>query len=177
MLLFTLRGTPTLYYGDELGMRDLEIPPEKVQDPFEKNVPGKGLGRDPARTPMQWDASPNAGFCPPDAEPWLPLADDYETANVAAEREDPRSMLTLHRRLLALRRAETALFLGSYEPVEAEGDLLAYVREKDGRRFLIALNLGPEPAAFETGGWMTGGKIALSTHLDREGGGRRSWLP
>jgi alpha-glucosidase len=168
MLLFTLRGTPTLYYGDELGMRDVEIPPEKVQDPFEKNVPGKGLGRDPARTPMQWDAGPNAGFCPPEVEPWLPLADDYKTSNVASEREDPASMLELHRRLLALRRAEPALSLGSYEPVESEGDLLTYVREKGDRRFLIALNLGPEPATLKTGGWMAEGKIALSTHLDRE---------
>ena len=166
MLLFTLRGTPTLYYGDELGMRDIEIPPGKVQDPFEKNVPGQGLGRDPARTPMQWDSGPNAGFCPPAVEPWLPLADDYESANVASEREDPSSILTLHRRLLALRRSEPALALGSYSPVEAEGDLLAYVREKDDRRFLIALNLGPEPTTFESP--EIEGRLVLSTHLDRE---------
>src|SRR3954470_23616577 len=62
MLLFTLRGTPTLYYGDELGMHDVDIPPERVQDPFERNVPGRGLGRDPQRTPMQWNAQPHAGF-------------------------------------------------------------------------------------------------------------------
>jgi alpha-glucosidase len=62
MLLLTLRGTPTLYYGDEIGMRDVPIAPDRIQDPFEKNVPGRGLGRDPERTPMQWNASPNAGF-------------------------------------------------------------------------------------------------------------------
>ena len=62
MLLLTLRGTPTLYYGDEIGMHNVPIPPDRVQDPFEKNVPGLGLGRDPARTPMQWSAAPNAGF-------------------------------------------------------------------------------------------------------------------
>ena len=62
MLLLTLRGTPTLYYGDELGMTDVPIPPDEVQDPFEKNEPRHGLGRDPQRTPMQWDSSPNAGF-------------------------------------------------------------------------------------------------------------------
>ena len=77
MLLLTLRGTPTLYYGDEIGMQDVPIPPERVQDPFEKNVPGIGLGRDPERTPMQWNAAPNAGFT--DGTPWLPLADDYAT--------------------------------------------------------------------------------------------------
>jgi len=62
VLLLTLRGTPTLYYGDEIGMRDVPIPPDRVQDPFEKNVPGLGLGRDPERTPMQWSAAPHAGF-------------------------------------------------------------------------------------------------------------------
>ena len=167
MLLLTLRGTPTLYYGDELGMRDVEIPPELVQDPFEKNVPGRGLGRDPARTPMQWDASPHAGFCPPGVEPWLPVADDYRTYNVAAMREDPASMLNLHRLLLALRRAEPALATGSYRPVKTTGDLLAYVRESDGRRFLVVLNLGHSPAALQ--GPEVRGRLALSTHLDRDG--------
>ena len=62
MLLLTLRGTPTLYYGDEIGLPQATIPPERVQDPFEKNVPGLGLGRDGCRTPMQWDASRYAGF-------------------------------------------------------------------------------------------------------------------
>jgi alpha-glucosidase len=62
MLLLTLRGTPTLYNGDEIGMHDVPIPPDRVQDPFERNVPGIGAGRDPERTPMQWDAGRNAGF-------------------------------------------------------------------------------------------------------------------
>ena len=169
MLLFTLRGTPTLYYGDELGMPDVEIQPELVQDPFEKNVPGRGLGRDPARTPMQWEAGPNAGFCPEGVEPWLPVADDYRTYNVAAEREDPRSMLALHRRLLALRRAEPALAVGSYEPVEDTGNLLAYVRENGGRRLLVVLNLGDRPHDFAADGLQIRGRLVLSTHLDRDG--------
>src|SRR5262249_13091708 len=76
MLLLTLRGTPTLYYGDELGMPDVPIPSERVQDPFEKNVPGRGLGRDPERTPMPWRSGPGAGFTTGD--PWLPLGDDAE---------------------------------------------------------------------------------------------------
>jgi alpha-glucosidase len=70
MLLLTLRGTPTMYYGDELGMLNVPIPADRVQDPFEKNVPGKGLGRDPSRTPMLWNATPYAGFS--DHPPWLP---------------------------------------------------------------------------------------------------------
>src|SRR5919198_758685 len=111
MLLLTLRGTPTLYYGDEIGMPDAVIPPRLVQDPWEKNVPGLGLGRDPERTPMQWDSSPNAGFTT--GTPWLPIAADYQTVNVAVERDDPASMLTLYRRLIALRRATPALAVGS----------------------------------------------------------------
>jgi alpha-glucosidase len=167
MLLLTLRGTPTLYYGDELGMRDVEIPPELVQDPFGKNVPS--FGRDPSRTPMQWDGRANAGFCPDGVEPWLPLAGDHGTTNVAAGRGDPASMLTLHRRLLALRRAEPALAVGSYAPVEADGDILAYTREKDGRRFLMVLNLGHRSRTFASG--EIRGRLALSTHLDRDGEG------
>ena len=164
MLLLTLRGTPTLYYGDEIGMRDGDIPPELVQDPWEKNVPGIGLGRDPERTPMQWDAGPNAGFTT--GVPWLPVADDHRTNNVATQRDDPRSMLTLHRRLLALRRAEPALAIGSFAPVEDTGGVLAYHREHGNKRFLVALNLGPEPRRLRLDG---GGRVALSTHLDRKG--------
>jgi alpha-glucosidase len=165
MLLFTLRGTPTLYYGDELGMSDVETPPELVQDPFEKNVPGQGLGRDPARTPMQWDETANAGFTT--GKPWLPLADDHRTNNVSTGREDPTSMLILHRRLLALRRAEPALAVGSYAPVVADNDMLAYAREKDGRRFLMVLNLGHRSRTFTSE--EINGRLALSTHLDRDG--------
>src|SRR5262249_10845108 len=105
MLLLTLRGTPTIYYGDELGMGDGVIPPEKEQDPWGKRVPGMGFGRDPERTPMQWDTTPNAGFCPPGVEPWLPVNADYAQRNVDMQRNDPRSMFTLTHRLLHLRRA------------------------------------------------------------------------
>jgi alpha-glucosidase len=105
-MLLTLRGTPTMYYGDELGMTDVPIPAERVHDPWERNVPGLGLGRDPERTPMQWSAEPHAGFST--VEPWLPVAADFGTHSVARERDDPRSMLTLYRRLIALRRAAPA---------------------------------------------------------------------
>jgi alpha-glucosidase len=165
MLLLTLRGTPTMYNGDEIGMHDVDIPPELVQDPQELGVPGIGLGRDPERTPMQWDASPNAGFTT--GTPWLPLADDYQRFNVAAEQSDPRSMLTLHRRLIALRRSSPALEIGSYAPVAAEGDLLAYVRSAGSQRFLIALNLGSQEQSLDLGALR--GRVVISTHLDREG--------
>jgi alpha-glucosidase len=167
MLLLTLRGTPTLYYGDEIGMRDVAIPAELVQDPWEKNVPGLGLGRDPERTPMQWSDGPNAGFTT--GTPWLPVAADYQTVNVAVERDEPTSMLTLYRRLIALRRALPALAVGSYAPIAAHGDLLAYVRTYEGQRCLVVLNLGSQPQQLELGHAGPRGRIALSTHLDRAG--------
>jgi alpha-glucosidase len=169
ILLLTLRGTPTLYYGDELGMTDVDIPHDRVQDPLERNVPGKGLGRDPERTPMQWDASHNAGFT--EGEPWLPISDRYEEVNVAAERDAPESMLSLCRRLLGLRRGEPALEIGGFELVTARGDVLAYTRR--GRRgedeFLVILNLGGDPQAFEPPEELARGTVALSSHLEWEG--------
>jgi alpha-glucosidase len=161
MLLLTLRGTPTIYYGDEIGMRDVPIPPERVQDPWEKNLPGRGLGRDPERTPMQWSAEPNAGFTTGD--PWLPVADDYAEVNVQAQRGDPRSMLSLHRALLALRRREPALSVGDWTPVDADGDVVAYRRTHGDARFLVALNFGGEAASLDFAG---PGSIVLSTLPD-----------
>jgi alpha-glucosidase len=169
MLLLTLRGTPTIYYGDEIGMHDVAIPPERVQDPFEKNVPGKGLGRDPERTPMQWSSEENSGFTA--GKPWLPIAEDFHEVNVDTERNDPRSILTLYRRLIELRRGEPALEVGGFEPLEAEGDMLAYIRRTstDEREFLIALNLGSQPQVLRRYTDTSEGTIELSTHLDRSG--------
>src|SRR5947208_16689900 len=84
MLLLTLRGTPTCYYGDELGMQNGAVPAEMLHDPCDKEYPE--LSRDHERTPMQWNTSPNAGFCAPGVLPWLPVAEDYKTYNVAVER-------------------------------------------------------------------------------------------
>jgi ubiquinone/menaquinone biosynthesis C-methylase UbiE len=169
MLMLTLRGTPTLYYGDELGMVDVPIPLDRIQDPFEKLTPDRGLGRDPERTPMQWDATPNAGFCPAGVEPWLPLADSYGEFNVAEELENPRSMLTLTSRLLGLRRAHPALHSGSYRPVDpAPESCFVYLREDQGERFLVALNFSAEEVTMPALN-MPGGEMVVSTHLDRDG--------
>jgi alpha-glucosidase len=169
MLLLTLRGTPTLYYGDEIGMCDVEIPPESVHDPFEKNVPGKGLGRDPERTPMQWNARRNAGFT--SGAPWLPLACDCASVNVETQQHDPGSMLTLYSRLIALRRGEAALEVGRFELLDADGDVLAYVRRgrKGESSFLVALNLGSRGHVLHRPLDAPAGAIILSTHLDRHG--------
>jgi alpha-glucosidase len=151
MLLLTLRGTPTLYYGDEIGMEDVAVPPELVQDPRELNEPGIGMGRDPVRTPMAWDASANAGFSA--ASPWLPLHKDWATRNMASQREEPRSMWRFTQDLLALRHAHPALALGDYHGVDATGDVLAYERRLGDDRLLIVLNLGATPQSFAIPEW------------------------
>ena len=163
MLLLTLRGTPTLYYGDEIGMQDAPIPPERVQDPWEKNVPGLGVGRDPARTPMQWTAGPNASFT--SGEPWLPIASDAATCNVANALSDSRSLLHLYRALIALRRAEPALSVGSYAPISVSDDLFAYRRAAGERSLSVVLNFGSTSINIDA----PMGTILLSTELDRAG--------
>jgi len=165
MLLLTLRGTPTLYYGDEIGMTNVAISSDRVRDPFEKNVPGKGLGRDPSRTPMQWDRSPHAGFSA--GEPWLPLSDDYLLVNVDTEQHDPSSYLNLYRRLLTLRRSHAALSIGEYSPLSGNGELLAYIRQAGAERMLIALNLGRDACTLPLESLRLQGRAVLSTHLDR----------
>ncbi|MDX3908413.1 MAG: alpha-amylase family glycosyl hydrolase [Sphingobium sp.] len=139
MLLLTLRGTPTLYQGDEIGIGKVDIPPDRIRDPQHLRQPSLDIGRDRSRTPMPWDASANAGFST--GEPWLPINTDWMDRNVAAQATDPESMLTLYRRLLALRRSTPALTIGSYAAAEADRDVLAYERAHDGDRLLIALNL------------------------------------
>jgi alpha-glucosidase len=162
MLLLTLRGTPTLYYGDELGMTDGMIPPNRIQDPLEKNVPGAGLGRDPCRTPMQWDSSPKAGFT--DGEPWLPLGTNLATANAAHQSNEASSLLNLYRRLIDLRRTHRALVAGSYAPLAATQDVLAYVRSSQQERILVVLNLGHDVQSFELPPGVHPSRTLQSTH-------------
>lgn len=162
MLLLTLRGTPTLYYGDEIGMTDVPIPPGLIQDPWEHNTPGVGLGRDPARTPMQWDDSLHAGFTT--GTPWLPVDHAARGVNVASERNDPQSMLSLYRKLVQLRNAEEALILGSYRLLSVTDDVMVYRRELDRRRVLIGLNFSAQPRLARV---QVSGTILLSTDLDR----------
>ena len=127
-----------------------------------------GRGRDPARTPMPWDGSPSAGFTA--GTPWLPLSPDHPVRNVAAMSEDPRSILMLYRRLIALRREHPALQAGSYVPVACAGEVFAFQRRDGAMRLLVALNLGPSPQPVNMPG-SNGirGRILLSTALDREG--------
>jgi alpha-glucosidase len=165
MLLLMLRGTPTLYYGDELGLENVAIPPDRIQDPWAKDEPGHGFGRDPQRTPMPWNSSQYAGFS--DALPWLPLNADFTTRNVTAQQADPKSILQLYRRLIALRRENPALSIGHFVSRGVSNDVWCFERYDGNARIMVALNFSnderpiPFPPNFHTA------RLMLSTHLDR----------
>ena len=166
MLLLTLRGSPFIYQGEELGMTNGEIPPEKQNDPFGINVPGQS--RDVARTPIQWDASPHAGFTTPDADPWLPVAPNYKTVNAATQQQDPTSFLTLYRRLIDLRHRLSALNTGLYYPVaEVPSGIIAFSRQYNDQRVVVVLNFTGDARQINLTG-LGRGRVMLSTLLDRD---------
>ena len=157
MLLLTLRGTPTLYYGDEIGMTDVALAQVEWRDP--QGLRG-GSTRDGCRTPMRWDDSAGAGFT--SGVPWLPLAQPAGI-DVASQRDDPDSMLSLHRGLLRLRRFERALNLGQWHDLGRAGTSIAYLRSDAERRFLVCLNLASEPAPIPEPARRFDGQVVLST--------------
>jgi alpha-glucosidase len=162
-LLLTQRGTPTIYYGDEIGMRGVPIPPEHAVDPQGRRT---GRNRDPTRTPMQWSNEPHAGFST--AKPWLPVGADSGTANVASQSRDAGSLLTLHRRLLELRAAEPVLCEGVHEPIASGPTVVAYRRRNAVRRLLVVLNFASKATTYTLGADGPG-RVLLSSGLDREG--------
>ncbi len=139
-LLLTLRGTPVLYYGDEIGMQDVDIPPELCLDPA--GLRQEGQGRDPNRTPMQWSAAPLAGFSPPGTErTWLPIAENYQEVNQEDQIDDPASILNHYRELLRIRKAHPALQIGSYHSYpDPPEDCYLYYRQLEDEKLLIAIN-------------------------------------
>ncbi|MBV8805247.1 MAG: DUF3459 domain-containing protein, partial [Sinobacteraceae bacterium] len=167
MLLLTLRGTPTIYYGDELGMTQVSVPADRVSDPLERNMPGFGLGRDGARTPMQWNGGAFGGFSR--QEPWLPLADDFSIRNVFNQAQNEASILNLYRRLISLRRRTPALVVGSYHRITTEGDVLVFVRQEGRDKVLVALNFGSSGATVDVGQKGPLGRILLSSGGNRDG--------
>lgn len=163
MMQMTLPGIPLIYYGDEIAMHDVEIPFNKLQDPFELQAPGLGLGRDPNRTPMQWSNEPHAGFSK--QLPWLPLADDYASINVAAEAQDRFSMLTMYKSLLNLRRSNVLQY-GEYKQWHSpHSDVFGYIRQYEGEAFLVLLNMSS--AIIECRDDITG-EVIYSTHASTE---------
>lgn len=167
MLLLTLRGTPTCYYGDELGMENVVVPVEMINDPAGKKNPL--FSRDPERSPMQWDASPNAGFSAAGVQPWLPIAKEYQQQNIEVEQQDLHSYLSLVRALLSLRHSMPALSIGMYTSVlDVPEGCFAFLREHEEQRILVVLNCSGHDLEV-TLPHLDQGRIILATGLDREG--------
>ena len=156
MLLLTLRGTPTCYYGDELGLVD--APPGTrgaVTDP--QATTGEERDRLVARTPMPWTTGPNGGFSA--VEPWYPIASDDQALTVERQRADPGSLLHLFRALIRLRRERPALAVGAYRSLLAPEDVLSFERWHPDVAVHVHLNLGPSPRQID----LAGGRVVLST--------------
>ena len=167
LLIFTLQGIPLVYYGEEIGMEDEEIPEEKIQDPLDKRIPGFKLGRDPARTPMQWSAHKYAGFS--DALPWLPIGRNYKTHNVEDERKDSSSMFNLYRNLIHYRKKSPILLYGSYESIDpGNNEIVAFLRKFDREQILVALNFSQEEQPLSL--HFSQARVIYSTCFDREPG-------
>jgi alpha-glucosidase len=166
-LLLTLRGTPFLYYGEEIGMGCIRMPHSALRDPLGIRTWPLSFGRDPERTPMQWDSSRQAGFTA--GIPWLPINPDYPIRNVQAQDSDPESLLSFYRRLLALRREKPALRSGDIVFLGDDPDVLAYERgeaqESDststqGERIVVVINFADSPRHIML---PASGKLLLST--------------
>lgn len=166
MLVLTLRGTPTLYYGDEIGLGRVPVPPDRTMDTWAFRETGPDVGRDASRTPMQWDKGPYAGFST--REPWLPLSPDHSKRNVAVMRADKNSILQLVRELLDYRRKHEALKQGAWRPFGSTDGVLSYERTFYDERLAVLLNFFENSRRVEGLDFATA-RIALSTHADRCG--------
>jgi len=140
LLLMTTKGTPFIYYGEEIGMKNGRIPRSRIKDPLGKKLWPFYKGRDGARTPMQWNDSPYAGFS--STEPWLPLNNDYLDKNVESQKKDPASLLNLYRQLISLRRECPALCGGNWmADRDGEKGIFSYTRKQGNEHIHIILNL------------------------------------
>ncbi|XP_076016440.1 amino acid transporter heavy chain SLC3A1 [Genypterus blacodes] len=147
MLLLTLPGTPNTYYGEEIGMENINITESQIQDPAGKY--NASASRDPERSPMQWSAEMNAGFSEQTNRTWLPVHPGYTSINVEAQKADEGSHLAQYRFLSGLRKSALSLNRGWFCDVHADADVFSYLRELDGlgRAFLVVLNFGGRSAA------------------------------
>lgn len=166
MLLLTLWGAPTMYYGDELGMADGHILPEQRQDPFIGEAGNVGSGRDPQRTPMQWNSTSNAGFTDADIVPWLPINTTFNS-NVEEQAEDPKSTLNFCKQLLKIRHESDALRFGSIQFMDSAADnLLIYERKIDEEHLLIIINFEGEAHVLDLSAISDKATVLLSTRMD-----------
>jgi alpha-glucosidase len=161
LMMLTLRGTPVLYQGDEIGLGDVEVVPPYLRDPLGVAYYPAYAGRDSARTPMQWRDAPGGGFTDDDVTPWLPLG-DTAARNVADQVDDPASILTFVRAVIACRRATPTLQLGSYETLPGPDGAWAWRRGND---HVVAVNLGENAITIDLGA----GAILIGTELARIG--------
>jgi alpha-glucosidase len=167
-MYLTLRGTPIMYYGEEIGMANNDpTRKEDVKDPIGQLGWPEQIGRDGERTPMQWNDKPNAGFTT--GVPWLPVPVSYQTHNVEAEKKDPNSILNFYKNLLALRHTNPALLEGDYVAVNQDDpNVYSYLRRYKDQAVLVVLNLSenPQKVSFDLAkqGFKTGeAKTLLST--------------
>jgi alpha-glucosidase len=137
-MLLTMKGTAFIYYGEEIGMEDAEIPFEKIVDPAGRNLWPDYKGRDSARTPMQWDDGVFSSFSK--VEPWLPVTDDYKVLNVKAQMSDQDSLLHFYKRLITLRKTSDAIKYGTIQFVDIDPNVLAYTRSFQNERIFVILN-------------------------------------
>ncbi|MDP8221741.1 MAG: alpha-glucosidase [Candidatus Lernaella stagnicola] len=162
-MLMTLRGTPFLYYGEELGMTNRWWPRSQVQDPLGHLAWPLYQGRDASRTPMLWEPGPGGGFTT--GQPWLAIDPEVDRLCVASAQRDPQSLFNFYRRLLWLRKATPALQLGAYEPIgDPRRDLFLYRREHEGRSVVVALNF--TGASVRLPGGVSGEVLLSSTQRD-----------
>jgi alpha-glucosidase len=162
-LLLTLRGTPFLYYGEEIGMRDIKVSRGQIKDPVGKRFWPFYVGRDGCRAPMQWDASKFAGFSR--ITPWLPVHPDYMERNVLSQREDPDSLFHFYQKLLKIRKEESTLRSGIFLPLTFEPrSILAYLRQLGDNSILVAMNFGWRSMRFFLGSTLNNAhwKVLLS---------------
>jgi alpha-glucosidase len=153
LVLLTLRGTPVLYAGEELGLEDAVVAPELAVDP--------GL-RDPCRAPVPWHGRAGHGWA--GDTPWLPWPPDADTRNAAAQRRDPASVAGLYQRLLQLRRSDEILQAGDLELRDVHAGVLAYDRVSAGCRRRVLANFADQPVTVDRGGWT----VLVATRHDRD---------
>jgi alpha-glucosidase len=164
VMLLTLRGTPVLYQGDEIGLGDTDVPEDRLRDPLGVRYWPAYAGRDAMRTPMPWRDEPGGGFTAPGSEPWLPFG-DLAACNVEDQRDRPDSVLTLVRDLIALRRDTPELQTGPYRslPVSGEGSSGAWAWSR-GDRIVVMATMGPEGAVLDE----VNGRVRLGTDRTRD---------
>lgn len=167
MMLLSLPGLLFIYYGEELGMKDTAVPQDKVRDPWGKGSPSFNFGREPVRTPMQWNSQKYAGFS--EVDPWLPVANDYKEINVENESVDSRSILNLYRKLIHYRKNSPALLKGDYLPLDINNkQIFAFIRGHKSEKILVLLNFSKEEQKVISN--FKKAKVVYNTQLDKEFG-------